>query len=416
MNLIAKSHQKDRTFGLKPIIIFLTRSVSFPNGMASTQRVKLLARGLVEYGMDVSVLCTQVSERPPLIENKEAKGTYRGIHFEYTTGTTIRSNYFLIRRWNELRGILVALWRIMALKNKNQVCCIYCYTNNLVNAPSQWIFLIVAQLLRIPFVIDIREKPWILNQEIIGQRKGLSPLYGVNGVVVISRFLKRWAEQERIRIKKELTIVELPILVDVFEQRLVDYPTGIPFVLFAGSPEYDQTIQFIIEAMIIVWKSYPECNLAITGVRPEEPVSNKITKMIQEKHLEDRVEFAGYLPRNELLIRYAKASALLIPLFDDAQSRARFPTKIGEYLASGRPIVTNGVGEVPRFFVDQQNAYICKPGDAALYAQKIINVLNNPGDATRVGNAGRETAARFFHYANHIEPLASFLESITYRS
>ena len=57
------------------------------------------------------------------------------------------------------------------------------------------------------------------------------------------------------------------------------------------------------------------------------------------------------------------AHGLLIPLFDDVRSTARFPTKIGEYLASGRPIVTTAVGEMPRYFEDGVTAFISAPDD-----------------------------------------------------
>jgi len=47
---------------------------------------------------------------------------------------------------------------------------------------------------------------------------------------------------------------------------------------------------------------------------------------------------AGFVPRPELLRLYRQSSLLLAPLFDDVRSEARFPTKIAEYLGSGRPV------------------------------------------------------------------------------
>lgn len=380
--------------------------------MASTQRVKLLAQGLVECGLDVSVLCTQVTERPPLIENKEVKGVYKGINYEYTTGRTIRSNYFLIRRWYELRGILLAIRRLAELKRKKKLCCVYYYGNILVNEPVRWIFYSIVRLLNLPLVIEVGERPWPLVKGSKKRLITLSPFLGIQGVVVISDFLKNWAEQEKIRMKKDMAILELPILVDLKKQRLTDFHPEKPYVLFAGSSAYDQTIQFILAAMTSVWNTHPECLLVITGCRPGEPASEAIIKFVNKQNLEGRVELAGYLSRLDLLQRYSQATALLLPLFDDDRSKARFPTKLGEYSASGRPIVTNNVGDVARYFIDKKNAYVCTPGSSSLYGQKIDEVLNNPEESIRIGLEGRRTAERYFHYSLHAQSFANFIKSL----
>jgi len=157
--------------------------------------------------MEVSVLCTQVSEWPASIENKNVIGIDAGISYEYTPGTTIRSNHFLIRRWNELRGILVATYRLVELKRNKQSSCVYYYGNIMANEPARWIFYSIIRLLNLPLVIDVSERPWTLAKE---SRKGLinlSPFLGVRGAVVISDFLQKWAEQEKARMKKGVAIL-----------------------------------------------------------------------------------------------------------------------------------------------------------------------------------------------------------------
>src|SRR2546429_2660527 len=39
------------------------------------------------------------------------------------------------------------------------------------------------------------------------------------------------------------------------------------------------------------------------------------------------------------LFRSRDATALLLPLWDDDRSRTRMPNKLGEYLASGKPVI-----------------------------------------------------------------------------
>lgn len=394
-------------------VLFLTRSISFPNGTAPTQRVKLLARSLIENGMEVSVLCTQVSEPPASVENISVMGTEAGISYEYTPGTTIRSDHFWTRRWNEVRGIFVAIYRLVELKNKLQPCCVYYYSSIMVNDPVRWIFYFIIRLLNLPLVIDMSERPWSLAQE---RKKGLalfSPLWGIQGVVVISDFLQKWAEQENKWMKKNIKILKIPILVDINEQTTGYFPLDSNNVLFAGSCNYDKTIQFIFDAMEIVWESHPECILVITGCRSSDQAGEIITKMIRSRKIEDRVHVAGYLSREDLFQRYSQAGALLIPLFDDVRSKARFPTKLGEYMASSRPIVTNNVGEVAHYFIDKKNAYICEPGDISLYSQKIVKALENREEATRIGAAGRQIGEKCFHYQVHAQRFVNLIKLLT---
>lgn len=391
-------------------VLFLLSSISFPNGMAPTQRVMLLARCLSERGMEVSVLCTQVTERGQIVENQETRGIHDGIEFEYSTGTTVRSTYFIVRRWHELQSILVAVYRLAQLKHKKIACCVYYYGNIRECEPGRWFYYLIIRLLNLPLITEVGERPWSLAHKREGRLSYFSPLSGVQGAVVISDFLRKWAEQENGRLKKNVAILQMPILVDVNKQLPGFNDPEKPYVLFASSSGYMEIIQFILAAMVIVWNTHPECVLVITGSKPGQPESETINKIIREHHLEGRVELTGYLSRIDLLQRYTQAAALLIPLFDDLSSKARFPTKLGEYLASGRPVVTTNVGEMARHFTDKENAYVCAPGNPDLYGQKISAVLENWEEANRVGAEGRRVAEKYFHYRNHADRFANFIK------
>ena len=201
-------------------------------------------------------------------------------------------------------------------------------------------------------------------------------------------------------------IVDVPILVDVNEQTPGDYPTGEPLVVFAGSPVYRSTMRFIFSAMQEVWRSHPQCRVAVTGAVPGDPAAEWLRAEVRRAGLGTLVDLVGYLSRPELLDLYARSHALLIPLFDDQQSRARFPTKIGEYLAAARPVVTNSVGEIPRYFTDGVDAIVCPPNDPVAFGRAIADLLSDPALAALIGRRGRRVAETRFHYALYGETLA----------
>ncbi len=165
------------TINHNPQVILLTTSVAFPNGMAPTQRVNLIARGLTEAGFNVSILCTQVTEREPFIENNEARGTYFGISFEYTTGTTSRANNFLTRQYIRIKGIITALKRIYQFSNSSIGGFIYHYGPNRDNDLTKLLYYGFANILHIPVIMDLREKPGALKDSLKIKKLSINPLY-----------------------------------------------------------------------------------------------------------------------------------------------------------------------------------------------------------------------------------------------
>ena len=392
-------------------VVFLTAWLGFPSGMAPSIRVRLLARAMVEAGAHVHVLCLQPSERPPAADNRETRGEWHGVTFEYTCGTTLRNPSFLMRRIVELRGWLTGALRLVELRRTGRLDCVYLWSIYDLRRPAVVGFL---RLLGVPVVMELNERPWSLYEAPTFAQRLVPELAGMDGVVSISRFLTRWARAEAARRRSPLRIIEVPILVDVMEQPDPRGPSSHdPYVVFAGAPAYDETVDFIVRAMENVWRLFPACSLVITGTRPGDRAAEAFVKQVTRSAAgDDRVHLAGYLPREELLELYRDARALLIPLFDDVRSTARFPTKIGEYLASARPIVSTRVGEISRHFRDGENAFISPPNDAEAYGLKICTPLADEELASAVGAAGREYARTHFHYGLHGKALVKFFEEL----
>jgi glycosyltransferase involved in cell wall biosynthesis len=210
-------------------------------------------------------------------------------------------------------------------------------------------------------------------------------------------------------------MVRVPILVDL-EEHPADF--GVPAsrkVVFSGAAAYDQTICFAVQAMAAVWDRYPDCELCITGASAGTTQYTKLEQQIVALQPKGPVRLAGLLRRQDLLQLYQQASALLIPLFADVRSIARFPTKIGEYLASGRPVVTNCVGEIPLFLHDGSNACVVAPGDPALYGARILRLIENPTWASELGRSGWETARQHFDFRGYGPRLLAFFQQLCVR-
>lgn len=392
-------------------VVILGDWLPFPHGMATTGRAVLMARALRHAGVHVQVLCLQATERPPNIENVAVRGEYMGIPYEYAPGTTMRRKSFLARRvtaaWGWSHGVL----RLIQLRREGRLDLAYLVFWTPRPAGHLLCFLALLRLLGVPVVREVNESTWSQKPELTFLERVWSPLAGVDGAVTISTELHQWAARET-RSRPDFRILDVPILVDIDEQRPRDYPTGKPVVVFAGSPEYQSTIRFILSAMNEVWRTHPQCRMTITGTAPADPRVAWLRAWARQAGFESRIDIAGYLPRSELLELYSRAHVLLIPLFDDRQSRARFPTKIGEYLAVARPVVTNAVGEIPQYFTDGVDAVVCPPNDSAAFGHAVAQLLSDPTRAALIGRRGRQLAEARFHYARYGDMIARGLTEI----
>jgi glycosyltransferase involved in cell wall biosynthesis len=396
-----------------PHVVVVTRSFGFPNGMAASNRVRLLSRGLVEQGAGVKVLCLRVSERPDEVINADAAGCVDGVRYWYTPGTTIRSNSFVTRRLMDVRGYLRALQAMRRLRLASRLDCVLLADGGWEKwNVSTHLLLKWLSFLEIPVVREINELPgrhgWLSDS--LSDR--LSHVRGVDGIVAISGWLADWAEEESRRLHTDVRVITVPIVVDTEEQSATVVTAEPPVFVYSVSAGYVRDLAFVLRAMQRVWERHPQAKLLVTGMDPRQVAGVAKDERLDAEFGDGRIVACGYLDRPLLLSAYRAASALLIPLSDDLKSRARFPSKVGEYLASGRPVITCNVGEIDRFLHDRETAYVSSPGNVMAFARSMLAVLDDPSGAAAVGEAGRQLAGETFAYGPHAARLKMFMEKL----
>lgn len=201
-----------------------------------------------------------------------------------------------------------------------------------------------------------------------------------DGAICISDVLVDfWKEHGR----KGVPILKLPILVDVEEVETdqglrSQVSSGRPYVCYAGGmTETKDGVNTLRKAMDGVDAEL----IMVSGKTHEEAIS---------------------IMKN--------ADCLVLARPDSLQARAGFPTKLGEYLATGRPVVVTKVGEIPRYLEDGVNAYLAESGSAESVREKILEVLKDSERAERIGAAGKEVAKRCFDWRVHAEELRAWLK------
>ena len=392
----------------KPMhIAIISSSFGFPFGKAATQRVRLIGRALTEQGAKVTVVCTRNTEKPDSPTNKNSKGIYDNVNYIYTSGNTIRPTSFIGRRIADIRGILLGIKWIYSENKRGNLNAIYSFITIQRVTVYRIIFSVLAQILGIPFIIEINERPWSLHEKVHILDRFLNPAFLSKGGIVISDYLLDYMENNCNQSKYNYLI--LPILVDTNEYSICTQKIE-KWVTFAAAPGYIKELAFILEAMLIVWKKFPNIELHLLGGQSKERLLSYADNGVIS--ISNKIVSHGYIHRTIYKEILSKSYVLLAPLFDDTRSQARFPTKIGEYLATGRPVVTTEVGEVEKYLSDGVNGFLAGSGSPESFADRIINVFQSEVAQIIKSKNHRAIAEQFFDFRKHSMRLYDYFSSI----
>ncbi len=119
----------------------------------------------------------------------------------------------------------------------------------------------------------------------------------------------------------------------------------------------------------------------------------------------------GFLPYHAIPALLTHADVLIQPGQADAFNEYRLPSKIPEFLASGRPVILPRAN-IGNILEDGKNAYLFTGADAPALSRRIGHVLENPADAEQVGRAGRDFARAHFDKARLSEQLETFYKGL----
>ena len=114
-----------------------------------------------------------------------------------------------------------------------------------------------------------------------------------------------------------------------------------------------------------------------------------LQKMVQEKHLEDTVDFTGRIPDEQLLDVLSTADVCVNPDKPCEMNDMSTMIKIMEYMSLGKPIVQFDLKE-GRFSAQEASLYADNTNQVADFAAKILWLLDNPGERKKMGEFGRK--------------------------
>lgn len=366
-------------------------SFLYPHGYAATKRKQQFLDYLLLKEVKIRVLITHKLAKGSGIN--ENQGIHNGIPYEVIT-PKLKKNVFAPIFFIILivkSSYLIIKYREMHLSN-----VLVTFGISFETLPA----LVFAKMTGYKIVFDIVEDFSVLNYEknkIGGFKNWILRVYPnsfikylADGISVVSLFLKN---------KYLDTIKYVPIeLVPVSASNLSlkqKFPRKNKYfsLLYSGTYGDKDGLMVLFKAVSKFVKVTDNTKLILTGDCPD-----KIKQLAFEEFGSfENIVFTGRLEENQYYDTLFCSDIMLMTRNASDFASAGFPYKLGEYLASGNPVICTKVSDVELYLEDKESAYLIAPDNCDELFEAIVYIYNNRKEAINVGLKGREIALKYFN-------------------
>ena len=181
-------------------------------------------------------------------------------------------------------------------------------------------------------------------------------------------------------------------------------PSEADVVVHVGSTDYDQAL--LAETFLALARLNPGAFLLMSGGRLPA-----VERRLAQAGLHGRWRHMGFVPFDQVERVLACADVALMPYSDRPLNRGRFPGRFGDYLASGRPIVTNPTGDAGRIVVEE-GVGLAAPEEPAAFASVVQTLLRDPRRREEMGKRARRLAETRYSWRVMAEKLDALFRSV----
>jgi glycosyltransferase involved in cell wall biosynthesis len=148
-------------------------------------------------------------------------------------------------------------------------------------------------------------------------------------------------------------------------------------------------LEYLIYAMKIISKKFPQAMLVILGKGPEK---YKLMELVSRLSLMNYVSIKEtFIPYEEMPKVYAIADVFVLPSIYEVFGRVLL-----EAMSCGKPIVGTNIGGIRDIIVNGTNGFLVSPRDPYSLAEKISLLLSDEQMRLKFGYNGREIAKSKF--------------------
>ncbi len=190
----------------------------------------------------------------------------------------------------------------------------------------------------------------------------------------------------------------------------IDYLSVLPiykndnYFLFCGRMSHQKGTIYAVKAMSYLLET--DYKLKITGVIGESEEDKEIWNYIVENHLEDKIEFTGFVHGKKLDELISRCTAVLCP----AIWYENMPNVLIESYAHGKPVIASDIGCFKDLVFDNETGFLFMPKNSRQLAEKMMLYVNDKQLTVRHGKNARAYCEEYFDESSHMEKLLEIFE------
>lgn len=373
----------------------------FPDNHAAAIRQSTLAKGLIELGHNVNFLVL-------IPQNWEGKSlNYFGVNFFELNG--YRGTNKILKHYHIFMAFYKAKKIIKGQAHQKKIDALVIFSFWAIHIFPIYLLIKKVRSFKIKTFFEITELPYIFGYSktwLKNYEKKILPNF--DGIFFISNKINSYIQQFNSSTKKLLTVVDL-----AFFNTAKPNPFSFSYIGYCGTNQGNKDgVPILLEAFAKITMKYPGIKLVMVGDNSNKEDIKDTIDIISKLGLEDKVIFTGLVAREMMPVILCNAQLLVVSKPDNEQNSGNFPIKIGEYLATGVPVVVTTVGEIPLFIKDGKSGFLAEPGSAESFANKMEEALANPAKAFTIGQRGKKIAEEFFDYKIQAAAMAEYISKI----
>ena len=226
-------------------------------------------------------------------------------------------------------------------------------------------------------------------------------------VISISTFLENHFTSRGIKT------IRIPVIMNIKNiQSEKKDRQNIKYFLYAGSPgKKDYLFEIIRGFSLLSKKILNNIKIIILGVDEKQLISSCGIEQNEVSYLGDSLKCLGRVSRQEVLDKLKEADfTVLLRSENQRYSKAGFPTKVVESLASATPIITNITSDLGLYLKDEVNSIIVKDCSAKSFADAIEHATSVSQTMQDIlNNNARITAEENFDFRAYIDEFREFI-------
>lgn len=169
-----------------------------------------------------------------------------------------------------------------------------------------------------------------------------------------------------------------------------------------GRFEPQKGLEYFLRAAAVIRAARPSTQFLIVG---DGPLEDDLRALVRELDLEDAVRFSGWR-------RDVPDVLAALDVFCLASLWETFGIVLAEAMLAELPIVATAVDGIPEVVADGHTGFLVPPRDAAALAEKLLTLLDDPAQASRMGRAGRQRSLEKFSVASMVAGYERFLRAL----